>query len=309
MRVPGGNTGGLGLVSAPAGASAPPLGLATGAIGLGHQLLVRMSTAELTTLDVDGQHLRVAVQPGVEAGRPPLLLLNGLGANLEIFQPFVDALGERIGSLRIDLPGVGGSPPSAIPLRMSGLARLLARALERLDFAEVDVLGISWGGTLAQQFAHQYTHRCRRLVLVSTGTGAFMVPGRPTALLMLASPRRYVDPAYMASVAPHLYGGRMRSHPELAMQYVRSSWSAEPRGYYAQLLAGAGWTSIHWLWRLRQPTLILSGRDDPIVPWINGWIMARLIRDSRLHIFDDGHLGLLTSAAELAPIVRTFLTQ
>jgi hypothetical protein len=54
----------------------------------------------------------------------------------------VDALGERIGSLRIDLPGVGGSPPSAIPLRMSGLARLLAGALERMDLAEVDVLGI-----------------------------------------------------------------------------------------------------------------------------------------------------------------------
>jgi pimeloyl-ACP methyl ester carboxylesterase len=53
----------------------------------------------------------------------------------------------------------------------------------------------------------------------------------------------------------------------------------------------------------------MSGRDDPIVPWINGWIMARLIRDSRLHIFDDGHLGLMTSAAELAPIVRAFLEE
>jgi hypothetical protein len=52
----------------------------------------------------------------------------------------------------------------------------------------------------------------------------------------------------------------------------------------------------------------MSGRDDPIVPWVNGWIMAQLIRDARLHIFDDGHLGLMTSALELAPIVRSFLT-
>jgi alpha/beta hydrolase family protein len=68
-----------------------------------------------------------------------------------------------------------------------------------------------------------------------------------------------------------------------------------------------GWTSIHWLWRLRQPTLILYGRDDPIVPWINGWIMAQLIRDYRLHIFNDGQLGLMTSARELASSVCSFL--
>jgi len=191
---------------------------------------------------------------------------------------------------------------------MSGLARLVAQALYCLGYSQVDVLGISWGGALAQQFASQYPERCRRLVLVSTATGAFMVPGRPTALRLLASPRRYVDPAYMAAAAPYLYGGRMRSQPELAVKVARSAWSGGARGYYAQLFAGAGWTSIHWLWLLRQPTLIMSGRDDPIVPWINGWIMAKLIRDSRLHIFDDGHLGLLTSAAELAPIVREFLS-
>ena len=261
-----------------------------------------------TVIDVDGQLLRVAVKPAADA-TPPLLLLNGLGANLELLEPFVDALGENVGTIRIDLPGVGGSPPPPLPLRMPGLARLVARALERVGYADVDVLGISWGGALAQQFAYQCAERCRRLILVSTGTGACMVPGRPDALLMLASPRRYLDATYMASVAPHLYGGRMRSLPELARKYARSAWSGGARGYYGQLFAGVGWTSIHWLWRLRQPTLIMSGRDDPIVPWINGWIMARLIRDSRLHIFNDGHLGLMTSAAELAPIVRAFLEE
>ncbi len=52
-----------------------------------------------------------------------------------------------------------------------------------------------------------------------------------------------------------------------------------------------------------------SGRHDPIVPSINGRVMARLIPNSRLHLFNDGHLGLLTSAAELAPIIREFLLQ
>jgi poly(3-hydroxyalkanoate) depolymerase len=192
---------------------------------------------------------------------------------------------------------------------MPDLARLAARLLDHLDYHTVDVLGISWGGALAQQFAHQYPDRCRRLVLVSTGTGAFMVPGRLSALLMLASPRRYLDPSYMAAVAGLLYGGRMRERPELAAAYARDVRSGGIRGYYLQLLAGAGWTSIHWLWQLRQRTLILSGRDDPIVPPINGCIMAGMMRDARLHLFDDGHLGLMTSSDELAPMVRDFLLE
>jgi pimeloyl-ACP methyl ester carboxylesterase len=59
--------------------------------------------------------------------------------------------------------------------------------------------------------------------------------------------------------------------------------------------------------QIRQPTLVLSGADDPIVPPVNARIMSRLIPNARLHIFDDGHLGLLTSADELAPIVADFL--
>ena len=259
-------------------------------------------------IDVDGQLLRIAIQVGDVTG-PPLLLLNGLGANLEVFQPFIDALGSRITTIRVDLPGVGESPTPVVPYRFPGLARLLARMLDQLGYPTVDVLGISWGGGLAQEVAHRYPDRCRRLVLVSTGTGALMVPGRLSALLPLISPRRYLDPSYMASIAAQLYGGRMRSRPDLALKFSREIRSGATRGYYWQLLAGAGWTSILWLHTLRQPTLILSGRDDPIVPWVNGRIMARLIPNSRLHVFDDGHLGLLTSAEELVPIVREFLLQ
>jgi poly(3-hydroxyoctanoate) depolymerase len=268
----------------------------------------RAPEARIGTVDVDGQRLRMAIQPGRGDGWP-LLLLNGIGANLELFQPFVDALDARIETIRVDLPGAGGSPAPPLPIRFPGLARLVARMLDQLGYRTVDVLGVSWGGALAQQFAHQHRDRCRRLILVSTGTGAVMVPGRLSALLTLASPRRYQDPSHMASIAGRLYGGRLRSDPELAARLARDVRAGDTQGYYRQLLAGFGWTSIHWLHGLRQPTLILTGRDDPIVPCLNGGIMALLIPNSRLHIFDDGHLGLVTSAEELAPIVRAFLTE
>jgi poly(3-hydroxyoctanoate) depolymerase len=266
----------------------------------------RATAARISMIDVDGQRLRVAIQPDHDNG-PPLLLLNGIGANLELFQPFVDAL-DRIKTIRVDLPGAGGSPAPPLPVRFPGLARLVARLLDQLGYGVVDVLGVSWGGALAQQFAHQYRDRCRRLILVSTGTGAIMIPGRLSALLALASPRRYQDPSYMASIAGGLYGGRLRSDPALASRLAGEVRGGDTPGYYRQLLAGFGWTSIHWLHGLRQPTLILTGRDDPIVPCLNGRILAWLIPNSRLHVFDDGHLGLVTSAEELAPIVRAFLT-
>jgi len=265
----------------------------------------RTTAVRISTIDVGGQRLRVAIQPGRRSDTS-LLLLNGIGANLELFQPFVDLL-DGIGTIRVDLPGAGASPAPARLMRFPGLARLVADVLDHLGYDVVDTLGISWGGALAQQFAYQYRDRCRRLVLVSTGTGAIMIPGRLSALLAMASPRRYHDATYMASIAGRLYGGRLRSDPALAAKLAREVRPGERGGYYSQLLTGIGWTSIHWLHRLRQPTLILTGRDDPIVPHLNGRIMACLIPNSRLHVFDDGHLGLVTSATELAPIVRAFL--
>jgi pimeloyl-ACP methyl ester carboxylesterase len=58
---------------------------------------------------------------------------------------------------------------------------------------------------------------------------------------------------------------------------------------------------------LRQPTLIMSGDDDPIIPLVNARLMHRLIPHSQLHVFHGGHLGLVTEAPQLAPVVDQFL--
>ena len=79
------------------------------------------------------------------------------------------------------------------------------------------------------------------------------------------------------------------------------------RGYYYQLLAAWGWTSLPCLRRLKPPTLILAGDDDPIIPLINGRIMHRLIAGSQLHIYPGGHLELAADAGRLAPVVEAFL--
>ncbi len=158
--------------------------------------------------------LRVAVRPG-DHEQLPLLLLNGIGANLELLQPFADRLDPRIETIRVDLPGTGQSPAPSIPYRPSTLARLLARLLDKLAYSAVDVLGVSLGGAIAQQFARDWPARCRRLILVSTATGAVMVPGSPSVLSKMVTPRRYSDPLHMAAIAPQIYGGLLRENPGL----------------------------------------------------------------------------------------------
>ena len=258
------------------------------------------------TITVRGQRLRIAVRPG-NGTRTPLLLFNGLGVNLEVLQPFVDALDAAIEVIRFDVPGTGGSSAPLFPYRFSMHAWLASKMLDQLGYQQVDVLGVSWGGALAQQFALQYSARCRRLILVSTGTGALMVPGNPSALAKLVTPRRYQDPAHMEEIAGEIYGGSVRTHPEYARAFARSIRPGDSLGYLYQMLGGAGWTSLPWLPLLRQPTLIMHGDDDPLVPLVNAKIMHRLIPHSQLYIFHDGHLGLGTRAGELSLVVDQFL--
>jgi poly(3-hydroxyalkanoate) depolymerase len=255
--------------------------------------------------DVSGQTLRVGIRRG-DKMRPPLLFFNGIGASIEMIAPFLDAL-EGPEAIVFDMPGVGGSPAPSHPYRPSTMARLSARLLDQLGHSEVDVMGVSWGGALAQQFAFQQAKRCRRLVLAATSPGHLMVPGKPSVLLKMATPRRYKDPGYLKKVAGDLYGGALRTSPELVATHLRHiGWSSD-YGYYLQLAAGIGWSSLPWLPFLSQPTLVMAGSDDPIVPAVNGRILATLIPDARFVSIDDGHLFLLTSAKKSARVISDFL--
>jgi poly(3-hydroxyalkanoate) depolymerase len=266
-----------------------------------------MTTAPRDTLTVAGRVLRVDLRPG-DPARPPLLLCNGIGAGLEVLQPFVDALDSRREVIRFDLPGIGGSPLPAVPYHLATLPRLLAGLLDELGRPQADVLGISWGGGLAQQFALWRPGRVRRVVLVATGTGSVMVPARPRVLRHMLTPRRHRDRGYAARIAGEIYGGSMRSAPERAAELLHAAGRAGPgRGYYYQLLAGAGWTSLPLLPLLRRPTLLLAGDDDPLIPLINGHIMHRLIPGSELVVYRGGHLDLIAEPHRLAPVVERFL--
>lgn len=256
-----------------------------------------------------GMNIRAHIRPGT-GDRPPLVLCNGIGANIEVLDPLVDALPADLEIVRFDAPGTGSSTTPPYPYRFSGLSHTLGRMLKDLGYGQVDVLGYSWGGALAQQFAAQNPRRCRRLILAATGTGMISVPGRMGALCKMLTPRRYRDLEYAATIADRLYGGSMRETPERAAYILgHDSHPGTFEGYMLQLSAGVGWTSVPWLPLIRQRTLLLFGDDDPIIPLANARILHTLLPHSTLHVFPGGHLDLLVKADQLAPVIMSFLSE
>jgi poly(3-hydroxyalkanoate) depolymerase len=260
-----------------------------------------------TTVRVAGQTIRYDIRKG-DGDSTPLVMLCGIGAAFEVLQPAVDALDPGLEVIRFDVPGVGGSPVGPVPYTFPALAWLTRRLLHRLGYQQVDVLGFSWGGGLAQTLAVQHPGTVRRMVLVSTATGVLMVPGSPATLLKMVTPRRFNDPEYAAGLAGYLYGGTARKHSaEIRRVFSAQVRAGSKRGYLFQLAAGACWTSLPFLGLIRQPTLILSGDDDPIIPLVNARLMARLIRRSELHVYPGGHVELVTEAPTLTPVITKFL--
>lgn len=255
---------------------------------------------------VGGQRLRVSVAG--PASSPPLLLIGGIGAPLELWGGFRERLDRS--TIAFDAPGTGASPAPRRPLTMFELARLVLRLLDRLDVGKVDVLGISWGGGLAQYVALVGRSRVRRLVLAATGFGFGSIPGSIPATAELLTPARYTSPLRLQRVGPQLFGGEIRRRPEILRSHgeIRSRHAPSRRGYVYQLFAAATWASLPWLPLVRAETLLLFGDDDPIVSVANGRVLQRVMPNARLRVVPGaGHLFLIDQPADAAPIVDAFL--
>jgi poly(3-hydroxyalkanoate) depolymerase len=264
------------------------------------------------TLSVAGRRIRVGVRPGTDPTVRPLVLVNGIGASLELFEPLVAALDPRREVIRFDVPGIGGSQASTVPLPMAALSTLLADLLDQLDgltaapHRVVDVLGLSWGGGIAQQFALQYPQRTGRLVLVSTGTGVMMVPARLGVLARMLTPRRYNDRSYRRAAGREIYVGEDQDAVDALFSRVHP---VRATAYLHQLFALTTWTSLPVLPFISAPALVLAGRRDPVIPVVNAHIMGSLLPRGQVHLHDGGHLGLLTRPYELGETVEQFLDQ
>jgi len=256
---------------------------------------------------VDGQLVRVSVR----GEGTPLLLIMGLGGNIEMWEPLERELNARgVQTIAYDASGTGESPTRLVPQRMPGLARQAAHILDALGCPDAGVLGVSFGGAVAQELTLANPHRVRCLVLASTTCGVGGVPGNPLALSLLATPLRYYSPTFLRLIANMLYGPTTGDNGDLLREQIDARRARPPKlwGYIGQLAAAAGWTSLPWLHRLRTPTLLLTGSADPIVPPVNGRILTARIPGAELHVVPGaGHLLLMDRAEECAATIAEFL--
>ena len=229
-------------------------------------------SSDTRQVTVANRSLRVRVQ----GSGPALLLLNGLTRPLESWEPFVAALRERT-VVTFDAPGIGESPEPLVPLSIKKLATVAQSVLDEVGFDRVDVLGISHGGAVAQQFAVTYPERLNRLVLVATSCGVGSAPGDLNALTDLTAE------------------SGARAWPEVATALWHS-------------MAVACWSSLPFLGAIDAPTLVICGSEDTVTPPANSRLLAARIRGAVLATVPGGHdLQDPHSVASLARVVDNFL--
>ena len=240
----------------------------------------------------------------------PLLLINGLGTHSAMWEPVEGAFG-GLRLIEFDAPGTGRSRGTSTVVTIPALAWLATRVLDEVGVEHADVLGYSMGGVVAQALAVYAPERVRRLVLVSTTPGLGGVPGRLPAMLNVATPLRYYSATYYDRTIGGMVGGRARTDREWVARHGRLRRRHPPSlwGYLGQLASLGAWTNLPLLHRIGQPTLVVTGDDDPLVPPANSALLARWVPHSRLVVLPgEGHLLLMDEdSAALAPI-RGFLT-
>lgn len=263
------------------------------------------SNTEVRFVTVGATTFRV----GLHGEGPPLLMMAGIGGNIEMWEPLADRLpGRRL--IMFDAPGAGRTDPLDHSAPMREVAGLVAGLLNALGCDRADVLGHSFGGTLAQQFARDHPGSVRRLVLAATvpGLGGLQNPARPMQLLSMVATR---EPERRRARMARLLGGRSERDPDVLAVYERNR-EANPAslgGYRHQLRTISGWSSLPFLRSLKMPTLILAGGQDPMVPTVNSRLFCWLMPDARRYVLADaGHLLLLDQPEDVAPEIDRFLS-
>jgi len=144
-----------------------------------------------------GQHVRYRVR----GDGPPLLMIHGVGAPLELWRP-LEAKLEDFQPITVDPPGSGHSSTPNGRFGMRDFAQVMEDLLEHLGVDSANVLGLSLGGMIAQELAHRSPERIEKLVLASTSCGWTL---NPVAVGVIANRARYFSKRQRDMVTPIRY--------------------------------------------------------------------------------------------------------
>lgn len=275
----------------------------------------RWAPAPSQFVEIDGLsvHLR---DEGPRFDPVPILLLHGTSASLHTWEGWVAQLRAERRLISVDLPGFGltGPRPDG-DYRIPAYVGFLHALLERLQVEKVALVGNSFGGELAWQYALAHPGRVERLVLVDAAGYPLAAKSIPLGwrlarmpllgqVLRVVLPRQVVE----ASVR-NTWGHPERVPAALVDRYYELTLRAGNRAAllqrFEQMRPGA---DVHRLGELQLPVLLLWGARDQLIPVEQGQQFQRAIPGSRLVIFDDlGHVPQEEQPERTLAAARAFL--
>jgi len=245
----------------------------------------------------------------------PLILFNHWGAVLDNFDPrIIDGLAKTRRVIATDYRGIGGSSGSA-PLTVGGMADDAIKLIRTLGFEQVDLLGFSLGGFVAQDIALKAPELVRRLILTGTGpAGGIGIEnvGSVAWPLMIKGFLRMRDPKF------YLFFTQTKNGRQAASDFLKRLKERKnnrvkdptPSALIRQLKAIKAWgkQAPQDLSRLRIPTLVANGDSDIMVPSENSVALANRIANAQLIIYEDaGHGAIFQHHADFVPKALAFL--
>ncbi len=231
----------------------------------------------------------------------PLLLIMGLGYSHEMWHRTRPVLAGHFRLILFDNRGVGKSDQPAGPYSIAQMADDAAAVLDAAGVESANVLGLSMGGMIAQEFALAYPQRVRKLVLGCTACGGpKAVRAEPEATDVLFARGSLPRDEAIAAGVPFIYDvSTPRERIEQDLEIRRRTF---PSGdaYMAQLKGILGWQSHERLSQISAPTLVIHGETDRLVPAGNGKLIAESIPGARMVMLPNASHIFTTDQPERA---------
>ena len=260
------------------------------------------------------QHSDITIAYEVVGSGPRAMFFNGSGATMKSSRLLIDAIAKECTVLAFDQRGLGETSIPDGPYTMQQYASDAVALLDHVGWDVCAVVGISFGGMVAQEFAVTYPQRVERLVLLCTSAGGDAGSSYPLhELATLAADQR----AQRISV---LTDSRwtpewLEHHPnDAAIVAARNEQSAQPKdkrvlqGEMWQLQARIGHDVSQRLHAVVAPVLVTAGRYDGIAPVKNSEEIVRRLPDAVLAVYEGGHLFTAQDRNALLDIRRFLAT-
>ena len=238
----------------------------------------------------------------------PLLLIMGLGWSSHAWYRTRPILNQRYRTIAFDNRGVGQSDVPPGPYSIPQMASDAAAVLGAAKVNAAHIFGVSMGGMIAQEFALQYPQKVRSLILGCTAAGGPEAVRAEPAVLQVLMTRSPSPDKFAKAIGPFIYD---RGTPPKLIEEdteVRRKWYPTADAYSAQLQAILAWESYSRIAQITQPTLVLHGENDKLVPPENGKLIAARISGAKLVLIANAsHIFLTDQTAAAHTAILDFL--